>query len=420
MEAAIGAAVRSAIGAAGRLIGSVVNKLSDKLVEAYVASSELGLNYKKIKQDLMLTQGLLHEAQRRGVSDNPGLQGLVQQLSGKADEAEDTLDELHYFIIQDQLDGTQYAVPDLGEGLRCQAQHGGHGVRHTVGNWIPCFSCCRKEVDDSAAVTKNPHKPTNPGNGNDAPVPVDKLQFDRQVCDPVSKLLNIIPHHGSIASVTLTRSPMGSISTQHTLYGRETIFKKTLDDITIGTYHSETSLSVLPIIGPGGIGKTTFTQHLYSDKRMEEHFDVKVWVCVSTDFDVFKLTKRIYDGMLGAEKEESNTSANQTTNLNGLQESITRKLKSKRFLIVFDDIWECNSEGWENLLAPFINGDTKGNMVLVTTRFPSKAEMVKTTNPIALEGLEPQVFFTFFLRLKQQQRYKFFSGCCLLAGAELH
>ncbi|VAI81868.1 unnamed protein product [Triticum turgidum subsp. durum] len=192
---------------------------------------------------------------------------------------------------------------------------------------------------------------------------------------------------------------MGSISTQHTLYGRETIFKKTLDDITIGTYHSETSLSVLPIIGPGGIGKTTFTQHLYSDKRMEEHFDVKVWVCVSTDFDVFKLTKRIYDGMLGAEKEESNTSANQTTNLNGLQESITRKLKSKRFLIVFDDIWECNSEGWENLLAPFINGDTKGNMVLVTTRFPSKAEMVKTTNPIALEGLEPQVFFTFFLRL---------------------
>ncbi|KAI4977362.1 hypothetical protein ZWY2020_057274 [Hordeum vulgare] len=121
-----------AIGTASGLIGSVLHQLSDEFIQAYVASSELGLNAKKIKDDLLFTQGLLHEAQRRGLSDNPGLQGLVQQLSAKADIAEDALDELHYFIIQDQLDDTNYAEPDLGDGLQGHARHGRHAVRYTV------------------------------------------------------------------------------------------------------------------------------------------------------------------------------------------------------------------------------------------------------------------------------------------------
>ena len=35
-------------------------------------------------------------------------------------------------------------------------------------------------------------------------------------------------------------------------------------------------------------------------------------------------------------------------------------------------------------------------MVLVTTRFPNVAEIVKTTDPTKLQGLEPEDFFAFF------------------------
>jgi hypothetical protein len=69
--------MEAAIGAASGLISTVLKQLSNELVEAYVASAELGLNSTKIKDDLMLTQGLLCEAQRRGVSNNPGLDGLL-------------------------------------------------------------------------------------------------------------------------------------------------------------------------------------------------------------------------------------------------------------------------------------------------------------------------------------------------------
>ncbi|XBI42348.1 hypothetical protein VPH35_126691 [Triticum aestivum] len=138
--------MEAAIGLATGLVDSVLTLLSNELVGAYVASAELGLNCREIKRDLMFTQGLLHEAQRSGVVDNHGLQGLMQELSTKADEAEDALDELHYFIIQDDLDGTNYAVPDLGDELRGHARHGRLALRHTIGlraqryfhRWLPC------------------------------------------------------------------------------------------------------------------------------------------------------------------------------------------------------------------------------------------------------------------------------------------
>lgn len=391
--------MEAAIGLASGLVDRVLTLLSNELVGAYVASAELGLNSREIKRDLMFTQGLLHEAQRSGVVDNHSLQGLMQELSTKADEAEDALDELHYFIIQDDLDGTEYAVPDLGDDLRGHARHGRHALSHTIGNCLACFSCSHMHGHD---VTNNPHSAANPNSDG----PVDKLPFDRvnmskkiksvieeihSLCDPVSKLLNIIPHYSNNTQVvTLKRPLIGSTIVQDTLFGRRDLFEKTIKYIINGDTNSSENLPVIPIIGPGGIGKTTFTQHLYNDKRTLEHFPIKVWVCVSTIFDVLKLSQEILTCIEGSK------TANQTTSLDQLQISIAQGLKSRRFLIVFDDIWECNSQGWESLVAPLMKGEANGSMVLVTTRFPSIANIVKTTDPIALKGLEPVEFLTFF------------------------
>ncbi|XBH66067.1 hypothetical protein VPH35_119534 [Triticum aestivum] len=213
------------------------------------------------------------------------------------------------------------------------------------------------------------------------------------LCDPVSDLLNKIPNIDT--SITMKRAPTGSVAAQDKLYGRRVIFEQTVSALTVSTYLGET-LSVLPFVGPGGMGKTTFTQHLYNDKGVEEHFTVRVWVCVSTDFGVLNLTRQILRCIPATEKEEHSCTV-ETTNLDQLQKSIVERLKSKRFLIVLDDIWKCNSESdWNNLLAPFRKGETKGSIVLVTTRFPSIAHLVKTTDLVELHGLEPNEFCEFF------------------------
>uniref|UniRef100_A0A0E0JY66 Uncharacterized protein n=1 Tax=Oryza punctata TaxID=4537 RepID=A0A0E0JY66_ORYPU len=373
------------------LLGKVVRQLSDGLVTAYVDSAELGLNMEQIKSDLMFTQGLLHEAHLRRDVSNPGLPGLLEILSKKADEAEDTLDELHYFIIQDQIDGTHEATPVVGSGIRGQALHGRHVLHRTIGNCLSCFS------SSSSSSTRD-------GAGDHVgKLTLNRVDMSKKIksviegihaaCNPVSNLLQII--HPTVGRVlSLKRPPTSSTITQNKLYGREDIFNQTLDDMY--TIHSET-LTVLPIVGPGGIGKTTFTQYLYNHKRTEAHFSAnKTWVCVSTNFDVVRLSQEILRCICQNRYEESSR-AHETSNLDQLQKSIAKKLDSKRFLLVLDDMWKCNSEAeWESLLAPFKTGEAKGSMVIVTTRFPSIAQMVKTIKPIELQGLEDDKFFTFF------------------------
>jgi len=102
-----------ALGTANWLLGKVLNKLSSKLVEAWVASSELSSNMEAIKRKLWYTHGMLHEAQKRDVRDNQGLLVLLHQLSNTADQAEDMLDELDYFLIQDELYNTQEAAAEV-------------------------------------------------------------------------------------------------------------------------------------------------------------------------------------------------------------------------------------------------------------------------------------------------------------------
>ncbi|VAH22275.1 unnamed protein product [Triticum turgidum subsp. durum] len=291
--------MEAAVGAVSSLLGKVLTKLSEDLVAAYVDSLELGHNSQQIKTKLLQTQGLLQPAEGRDVSNVITLKALLEELSKKADEAEDLLDELHYFKIQDQLDGTNYAAPDLGDGLRGHARHGRHAVRHTIGNCISCFCCSRTQDDGSAPATvansAHQHATNSATASADDGGHVDKLHFNRvamsskiksviddmhSLCDPVSDLLSKIP--SSSTAVTLKRPHIGSTIIQDTLHGRRDIFEKIVNDITSGTHHDQT-VSVLPIVGPGGIGKTTFTQHLYNDGRTEEHFAVMVWVCVSTD-----------------------------------------------------------------------------------------------------------------------------------------
>nr|ABU54405.1 RGA-1 [Triticum aestivum]ABU54408.1 Lr1-like protein [Triticum aestivum] len=413
-----------ALGSAASLLGKLLRTLSDSLVAVYVDSLQLGHNSEQIKDKLLHAQGLLHNAQGQG-SHNPGLQGLLEKLSRDADQAEDLLDELHYFQIHDRLHGTNYAaIQEAGvDGLRHQALHAGTALRHTL---LHFFSCSptpktkRDGSDDDAALVGRVTKKskTNSASASASADGDDMLHFDRvsmsskiksllqgmqSHCDSVSNLLRIgigsIPSNSTALSVVLHRPQTASMIIQDTLYGRRDVFEETVNRITtliVGTTQTET-VSVLPILGPGGIGKTTFTTHLYNDARTQDHFQVRVWVCVSTDFNVLKLTREILGCIPATEGAGSSGVANETANLDQLQKSIAERLKSKRFLIVLDDIWKCDSQDqWKTLVAPFTKGESKGSMLLVTTRFPKVADMVKTVDPLELRGLESNDFFTFF------------------------
>ncbi|PKU76595.1 putative disease resistance protein RGA3 [Dendrobium catenatum] len=151
------------------------------------------------------------------------------------------------------------------------------------------------------------------------------------------------------------------------------------------TLHS--NISLLSIVGHGGMGKTTLLQHVYEEEMRKEFFDLKMWVCVSNNFDV----KKVIADMLESLKKERP----RLETLDALQNSLKNEVMSKKFLLVLDDIWENDEQDkkkWEKLLAPLAYGKICSR-ILVTTRTDSVAMMIATvikkkSEIFRLEGLE--------------------------------
>ncbi|KAF7019711.1 hypothetical protein CFC21_032865 [Triticum aestivum] len=151
------------------------------------------------------------------------------------------------------------------------------------------------------------------------------------------------------------------------------------------------SLPVLPIVGIGGVGKTTLAQHICINKRVKSHFDLIIWICVSDDFDVKRLTKEVIQSCTGKETR--------TDNLDSLQNALYNHVNNKRLLIVLDDMWDDalkeNGQCWKRFCAPF-RSVQEGSAMLVSTRCPKVAMGVRTIEPIILAGLNDVVFWNFF------------------------
>ncbi|EAZ00451.1 hypothetical protein OsI_22472 [Oryza sativa Indica Group] len=151
------------------------------------------------------------------------------------------------------------------------------------------------------------------------------------------------------------------------------------------------NVSVLPIFGIGGVGKTTLAQFIYNDPRVQAHFgNRRVWVCVSDLFNKRRITKEIIESFTRKEYKS-------LFSLEALQVELMEQMGRQKFLLVLDDIWPNANDDWESFYAPFKNGP-KGSMILVTTRSQNVADFVATNNckPIQLEGLDRDIFWEFF------------------------
>jgi predicted AAA+ superfamily ATPase len=59
----------------------------------------------------------------------------------------------------------------------------------------------------------------------------------------------------------------------------------------------EENISIIPIVGIGGLGKTTLAQLIYNDENVKKEFELKLWICISDNFDVKKIVKQILESL---------------------------------------------------------------------------------------------------------------------------
>ncbi|MQM18767.1 hypothetical protein Taro_051762 [Colocasia esculenta] len=151
-------------------------------------------------------------------------------------------------------------------------------------------------------------------------------------------------------------------------------------------------VSVMAIVGMGGLGKTTLAQIAYSDSQVNQHFQLKSWVCVSEDFDVIRLTKAMLQSL--------NVEANGLSELDPLQQKLVHRLsRNERFLLVLDDVWDVkthNSSNWNLLTAPLLNRSADSK-IIITTRSSEIPEMVATNSTYDLSFLSDEDTLELFM-----------------------
>ncbi|KAF7137739.1 hypothetical protein RHSIM_Rhsim07G0070400 [Rhododendron simsii] len=120
------------------------------------------------------------------------------------------------------------------------------------------------------------------------------------------------------------------------LYGRDGD-KRALIELLLSDQLSNVNVGVVPIVGMGGVGKTTLAQMVYNDETVKKHFEIKVWVCVSEVFEIEDVTKKILESITSRTCDFKA--------LNQVQEQLKEALVGRKFLIVLDDVWNKNYEG---------------------------------------------------------------------------
>ncbi|CAL5331594.1 unnamed protein product [Camellia sinensis] len=182
--------------------------------------------------------------------------------------------------------------------------------------------------------------------------------------------LNLVKIVGTTTPIkTWQRPESTSLFDEPRFYGRERDQSKIIKLLVKGDETSDNNVGVIPIVGMGGIGKTTLAQMVYEDKTVDKYFNLKAWVYVSNEFDIMKITKTVYDSVT------SETCS--FNNLDQVQVKLRKALAGRKFLIILDDVWNEDYNAWNVLKKPFNDG-AQGSKVVVTTHNRDIATMMAT------------------------------------------
>ncbi|XP_045832555.1 putative disease resistance protein RGA4 isoform X1 [Trifolium pratense] len=143
--------------------------------------------------------------------------------------------------------------------------------------------------------------------------------------------------------------------------------------------HGDQHDSVIAIVGIGGIGKTTLAQLVYNDGEVTKFFEKNMWVCVSDNFNVKTIVKKMLESLINSKIDDKLSADN-------LHNMLRDNLTGKRYLLVLDDVSNESFEKWAQLRTYLMCG-AKDSKIVVTTRSINVATTMGVSVPYILKGL---------------------------------
>ncbi|KAH9689128.1 hypothetical protein KPL70_015375 [Citrus sinensis] len=183
------------------------------------------------------------------------------------------------------------------------------------------------------------------------------------------------------------RVPSISLIDESEIFGRETQKNDLVNKLLCESSEEQKGPCVISLVGMGGIGKTTLAQLAYNNDDVKNHFEKRIWVCVSDPFDVFRIARAIIEALTG--------SAPNFGEFQSLMQHVQGCVEGKKFLLVLDDVWNKDYSKW----GPFYNclkNGLHGSKILITTRDETTAHIMKSTDIIPIDLLSEKECWSIF------------------------
>ncbi|KAJ0850950.1 putative virus X resistance protein-like, coiled-coil [Helianthus annuus] len=298
----------------------IFEKLASAALETLAPYFETGYDIEKLKRSSLQIQSLLVDASQKETT-NQFVKRWLNDLRHLAYDVEDVLDEL--------------ATDAIHSEWTDQSETHTSKVRKLFPNPFSKYSSYSRTMKDKIDVITT------------------KLQ---QLLEEKDALGLVVIEESR--STNVNRRLQTSMVHESSIFGRrvekEALVHKLLRDEPCGQ-----NFSVVPIVGMGGVGKTTLARLVYDEPEVTEHFELKAWVCVSDEFDSFGISKVIFQSVTGETTEFKD--------LNLLQEALRDHLREKRLLLVLDDVWSESCQDWDTLVGPFY-ACAPGSKIIMTIR----------------------------------------------------
>ena len=307
-------------------IEETLRRLSSIAVEGIGRAWGLEEQLQKLKQSLTWIKDVLQDAARRTVTDD-SVRGWLEKLQDVVYDAEDVVKEFAY--ENRRKDQKKGKVRDFFSSRN-----------PAVFRWKMC-----REV--------------------------------QKIIESLDKIMDVCSCLGLRNLPEVRRDPRRQTDSMPdrsaVVVGRENDVSKVVELLTSMT-KSQHALSVVPIVGMAGLGKTTIAKKVCKEVKDRNLFDVTIWVCVSNDFDEVKILREMLQTI--------DITTGSVENLNAILENLKKKLEKKTFLLVLDDVWNEDRDKWAGLKEGLLKiKDKNGNAVVVTTRLEVVARMILKTCP---------------------------------------
>ena len=233
----------------------IAGKILQKLASLANGETRLALNIKielrKLEGTMTTIEAVLLDAEEKQAS-NSALSIWLRQLKDIFYEAEDLLGEVEYEVQRKQTSG------------------------RTSGEVSAFFSCCTVLAFRSELGLKSKNIR-------------ERLRNTAANKDQVSLMPRLEDRQRGMTTHSFV--PPSDV------IGRNNDIKNIID--LLMDPNDNTNVNVIPIVGIGGLGKTTLAKLVYHDERVTNHFEFRMWVRVYEDFDDARLVTEILESASG-------------------------------------------------------------------------------------------------------------------------